>query len=70
MRVRYYVPLHYNTKLLLTLSVAVDCLVGAWEKWGETDSSGFQTRIRNVVRININGGKDCPALNERRKGKN
>lgn len=43
------------------------CIVGEWGPWSATDDTGGSSRVRNVVRININGGPVCPELIENKK---
>lgn len=52
---------------------AVDCVVSRWSNWSECKKhankgvcSGYQERTRSIVQEAINGGKECPSLNEKR----
>lgn len=45
----------------------VDCEVGSWSEWGACDKpcgTGQQTRSREVVKQQADGGKTCPTLTE------
>ena len=49
------------------LTFPVVCKVGAWKAWGEcsaTCDGGNKTRAREVVQNPMNGGAECPDLEE------
>ena len=52
--------------------VLTDCQVGNWSNWSEcvrgvTCAESYQMRERVILQQNTNGGKECPALIERRR---
>lgn len=50
------------------ISVPLPCIVSNWSAWSAVDATGGSSRVRYVVRININGGTACPNLIESKKG--
>ena len=46
----------------------VPCVVSPWGPWSHPDNTGMSKRIRNVIQEPLNGGKDCPPLEQTRNG--
>ena len=57
-----------NPHLTVIFTVPIDCRVSMWGSWSLPDPLGRSTRSRTIVRKPLNNGKQCPGLEQEKKG--